>query len=533
MVCYKEMTRMKRTLLLVFGFFSINIAQQLRVENDAVAGYESIKANDLRAHLMFLASAELEGRETTFRGQKVAAQYLATQFRKMGLKPLGIGDSYFQQYDLEVTRASRESKISVTPSKGKPVTFNILTDFLPTSVRESTLTAPVVLIGYVDNKLDSVALARLAGKIVIGFAGGRTTSRDTSLPRSRRSFATRQFPGSLAVLVIVDEDFHGTIENDLTPLFSNELEKGTMRLPGSPGGRGFGGNTYMVSSRLANEIATTSKLNIQKLRGQALVDSTFKPIVFDRANVTIDSKVIREIKSAENVAGFLEGNDPILKDEVVIFTAHYDHLGVNDGAIYYGADDDGSGTSVLLEIAEAFATNPTKPRRSMLFMAVSGEEKGLLGSRYYVENPLFPLEKTTANINMDMVGRIDKKYLEQNFDRYVYVIGSDKISVELDSLLNTANKESENLTLDYTYNDENDPNQFYRRSDHYNFARNGVPVVFFFTGIHEDYHRPTDTVDKIMFEKTERIGRLAYYLGWKIANAKAGLLKKELGVSPN
>ncbi len=531
---------MKRTLLLVFSFYSFNFAQQSRVEKDATVGYESIKANDLRAHLMFLASAELEGRETTFRGQKVAAQYLAAQFRKMGLKPptgakpLGVGDSYFQHYDLEVTRASHESKISVAPQKGKPVTFNIRTDFLPTSVRDSTLTAPVVLIGYMDNKLDSVAQAQLAGKIVMGFFGGRTTSRDTSLPRSRRSFTTRQFPGSLAVLVIVDEEFHGTIEKDLTPLFSNELEKGTMRLPGSRGGRGFGGNTYLISSRLANEIAKSGKLTIQKLRERALADSTFKPILFDKATIMIDSKAIRETKSAENVAGFLEGSDPILKNEVVVLTAHYDHLGVGgDGAIYYGADDDGSGTSVLLEIAEAFATNPTRPKRSMLFMAVSGEEKGLLGSRYYVENPLFPLEKTTANINMDMVGRIDKKYQEQNTDRYVYVIGSDKISLELDTLLNTANKESENLTLDYTYNDENDPNQFYRRSDHYNFARNGVPVVFFFTGIHEDYHRPTDTVDKILFEKTEKIGRLAYYLGWKVANTKDGLPKKKLGVSPN
>jgi len=180
---------------------------------------------------------------------------------------------------------------------------------------------------------------------------------------------------------------------------------------------------------------------------------------------------------------------------------------------------------MILELAEAYVTNPVKPKRSLLFLTVAGEEKGLLGSEYYVSNPAIPLEKTVANLNIDMIGRVDKKYEAMKTDNYVYVIGSDKISTQLDSVLKVANKESENLTLDYQYNDDNDPNQFYRRSDHYNFARNGIPIVFFFTGVHEDYHRPTDTVDKILFDRMARIGRLIYTVGWKVATMPRPFVK--------
>lgn len=505
---------------------------QSPIEKDAARGYNSILANDLRAHLTFLASEELEGRETTYRGQKIAAQYLAAQFRKFGLKPAMANGSYLQPYPLEVSRPSPDSRIIVSKRSGKPVPFAIRTDFVPTGLRETTLTAPVALVGYTDNRLDSLAVQNLKGKIVMAFAGTRATARDTSLPPVRRVIGARQFPGSLGLFLVLDEEFQGSIASSIAPMFASMFDKGTMQLPGSPPGRGSGGNTFIVSSALANEIAQSGGMSVEKLRERAQADSLFTPIFFDQAVVTIESKVTRETKTAENVFGVLEGSDPVLKNEAVVLTAHYDHVGIgSNGAIYYGADDDGSGTSMLLELAEAFALNLTPPKRTLIFLAVSGEEKGLLGSRYYVENPLFPLERTIANINIDMVGRIDKKYEEKNTDHYTYVIGSDKISVQLDSLLNVANRETENLTLDYTYNRDNDPNQFYRRSDHYNFAERGIPVVFFFTGIHEDYHRPTDTVDKIMFEKMARIGRVVYYTVWKVANSEPGLLRKKDAVS--
>jgi Zn-dependent M28 family amino/carboxypeptidase len=227
--------------------------------------------------------------------------------------------------------------------------------------------------------------------------------------------------------------------------------------------------------------------------------------------------MINNDMTSENVLGFVEGSD--LKDEILIVTAHYDHLGKVGDVIFYGADDDGSGTTALLMMAEAFSKAKEKgegPRRSILFMPVSAEEKGLLGSKFYSENPLFPLENTVANLNIDMIGRIDEPH-EGNPD-YVYIIGSDFLSTDLHAINETQNKLHTKLELDYTFNSIDDPNNFYRRSDHYNFAKNGIPVIFYFNGVHEDYHQPSDTVDKINFNKLSKITRLIYYTSWDIAN---------------
>src|SRR5690606_5964611 len=223
--------------------------------------------------------------------------------------------------------------------------------------------------------------------------------------------------------------------------------------------------------------------------------------------------------AGENVLGYIEGTDPALKKELVVVTAHYDHLGKKGSSIFNGADDNGSGTSMVLEIAQAFAEakkSGTGPKRGVLCMLVSGEEKGLLGSKYYVEHPVFPLENTIVNINVDMVGRIDAKYAG-NPD-YIYVIGADRLSSDLHAINERMNEEYTQLTLDYTYNAESDPNRYYYRSDHYNFAEKGIPAIFYFNGTHDDYHRPTDTIDKINFEKMEKIGRLIFHTAWEIAN---------------
>ena len=218
----------------------------------------------------------------------------------------------------------------------------------------------------------------------------------------------------------------------------------------------------------------------------------------------------------ENVLGYIEGTD--LKEELIIVTAHYDHLGKHDSLIFNGADDDGSGTVAAMEIAEAFmlAKKVGKgPRRSVLVMAVSGEEKGLLGSKYYADHPIFPLEKTVANLNIDMIGRIGDFKGNPN---YVYLIGADRLSQELHYLSEQINKEYIGLELDYTFNEEDDPNRYYYRSDHYNFAKNNIPVIFYFNGIHEDYHKTTDTVEKINFDKIQKITRLIFLTAWELAN---------------
>jgi len=223
----------------------------------------------------------------------------------------------------------------------------------------------------------------------------------------------------------------------------------------------------------------------------------------------------RRIKG-ENVLGYIEGSD--LKDELIIITAHYDHLGKHDSLVFNGADDDGSGTVATLEIAEAFMLAKKAghgPRRSILIMPVSGEEKGLLGSRYYTDHPVYPLENTVANLNIDMIGRLDDWHDTAN---YVYLIGADRLSQELHDISEQVNKEYIGLNLDYTFNEEDDPNRYYYRSDHYNFAKNNIPVIFYFNGVHEDYHKASDTVEKIDFEKIQTITRLIFLTAWELAN---------------
>ena len=223
----------------------------------------------------------------------------------------------------------------------------------------------------------------------------------------------------------------------------------------------------------------------------------------------------------ENVAALIKGSD--YPDQYIVISAHLDHVGVNEkGEIHNGADDDGSGTVALLEIAEAFkkaAEEGNGPKRSLVFLHVSGEEKGLLGSEYYTENPLYPLENTLANLNVDMIGRINPKRATED-PNYIYLIGSDKLSQELHDISEATNKKHTQLELDYTYNDENDPNRFYYRSDNYNFAKNNNPVIFYFSGTHEDYHRPGDTPDKILYPTLEKRTKLIFHTAWELANRK-------------
>lgn len=225
-----------------------------------------------------------------------------------------------------------------------------------------------------------------------------------------------------------------------------------------------------------------------------------------------------EIKDTENVVAFIEGST--FPEEVLVISSHYDHVGIDDqGRIYNGADDDGSGTVAILEIAEAFAKAKKDgygPKRSILFLNVTGEEKGLVGSKYYAEFPIFPLENTVANLNIDMIGRIGEG-MEDKPD-YVYLIGSDRLSTDLHEISEAANEEYVNIDLDYTFNDENDPNRFYFRSDHYNFAKHDIPIIFYFNGVHADYHKHTDTPDKIEYDLLEKRAKLVFVTAWEVAN---------------
>ena len=231
-----------------------------------------------------------------------------------------------------------------------------------------------------------------------------------------------------------------------------------------------------------------------------------------------------EFVQSQNVLGYLPGQDTSLRDEHIVLSAHYDHLGTRDNATYNGADDNGSGTTAILTLAETFsqwAAKEGSPKRGILFILMTGEEKGLLGSRYYSENPLLPLDKAMANVNIDMVGRIDKAY--EGKEDYIYVIGADRISQDLHDLNEKANAEGPELTLDYTYNEEDDPNRYYYRSDHYNFAKKGIPAIFFFNGTHEDYHGVGDTPDKINFSAMQKRIQLVFLTAMKLAQREEPL----------
>jgi hypothetical protein len=231
----------------------------------------------------------------------------------------------------------------------------------------------------------------------------------------------------------------------------------------------------------------------------------------------LNAKRNENLADSENIWAFIEGSEK--PNEVLVISAHYDHVGIKDGEVYNGADDDGSGTVALLEIAQAFEKAKKDghgPKRSILFLHVTGEEHGLHGSRYYSENPLFPLANTITDINIDMIGRRDEAHANTN--NYVYVIGADRLSTDLNTICTVANAKYTKLDLDYKYNDPKDPNHFYERSDHYNFAKNGIPAVFLFNGVHADYHKKTDEPNKIEYDALAKRAQLAFVMAWELAN---------------
>ena len=504
-------------------------AQPRAVESAALTGFNAIRSEDLRTYLTYLSSDALQGRETSYPGERLAAKYIADHFHTFGLTPAGDSGSFLQHFEVDVVHENAGSNI-VLESRSERQSFYWGQDFMSLALRDTVLKGPIAFVGYHDNQVPEGERGKLAGRIVVSFIGTRSGAQDTSLAGSQKKFAsyTRREPGALAVLNILDDAGATSYLRVIGRFNPNEAR---MVLSGEGIRRTAQPTvTYAISPALGGAIAAHCGKSLAQLRIEAASDSIFSPILLDDVSLTISSSTVREHRQTENVAGLLEGSDPVMKKDVVVFSAHFDHLGVGPrGEIYHGADDDGSGTAMVMELAHAFATNPVRPRSSLLFLTVSGEEKGLLGSAYYTGHPFIPLEQTVADFNTDMIGRIDPAHEPASASVYTYLIGSDKISTQLDSILQIANRESNNIQFDYTYNSELDPNRFYRRSDHFNFARHGVPIAFFFTGVHADYHQPTDTVDKILFARMVTIGQVIYYSGWKTANLTHMLEKNGTG----
>jgi hypothetical protein len=490
--------------------------QKVKIQKEEVKlpkGFiESITQEDLKKHLFYIAGEETEGRGTGTPGLAKAAAYIENHFKQLGLLPTN-GTSYQQSYELF------QDSVFYSKMKIGNKTFEHHEDFGGTSRNnksENLTTSEYVYIGYgvEDSTYSDYKNIDVKNKIVV-VSDGEPKLNDTTYTisgnKKRSSWSWN-----------LELKLEAAAKNGASALFIIDTEKNNRSWTANASGiypahviKPKTINRYMVSNNLVRAIFGSIDLS----KGMKAKKAT-----------TINFNILQLKSSASNVAGILPGTDK--KDEYVVLTAHMDHLGKDGETIYYGADDDGSGTCAILELAEAFAKAKKQgkgPRRSIVFMTVSGEEKGLWGSKYYTLNPLFPLEKTSVDLNIDMIGRTGYDYVNDAKDsaNYVYVIGDDKLSTDLRPINEQANKLSSNLKLDYRYNDPKDPNRFYFRSDHYNFAEKGVPIIFYFDGEHKDYHQPSDTPDKINYDLYSRRARLVATTAWIMAN-KNEMLKRDL-----
>ena len=504
---------MKKTLLLVSVLFIAFSCKKEATKEDIVTYASTITQDELKEHLYIYASDEFEGRNTGDPGQKKAVEYLKKEYETLGINSV-IEGNYFQNVPLSIVKTP-----TVTMSvNGK--SFNYFDDYISmTAAASGTIAATeVVYLGYGidDDKYSDYTNLDVKGKIVI-VRGGEPKDATGNNVLTGDKKASKWSNGRQAIsakrnaakkngakaLFFMDTNLF----NRYSKSYKSRDERGGSNRLSLPAKKDADPEIYhfLISEKMGEAFVS----DINKSTKVATIATKFE------MNFTASSKS----KPSENVAAIIKGSEK--PDEYIIISSHLDHVGMNaDGVVYNGADDDGSGTVSLLEIAEAFKTATDKghgPKRSIIFLHVTGEEKGLLGSRYYTDyDPLVPLANTVANLNIDMVGRIDPK---RKGDRnYIYLIGSDKLSSELHNISEEVNKEFTNVVLDYTYNDENDPNRFYYRSDHYNFAKNNIPIIFYFNGTHDDYHKVSDTPDKINYDLLENRSRLVFHTAWELAN---------------
>jgi hypothetical protein len=467
----------------------------------------TITESELKDHLYTYASDEFEGRETGTEGQKKAVNYLRQHYLELNIPAAQSNGDYFQNVPLEMAKLPK-GYIEVGQK-----TYTLGEDFIAFYPFEGSFDEVV----YAGFGIDEASYSDFEGLDVRGkvilvrageprkdngtflLSGSKETSAWSNMsegPEKRIEVAKAR--GAKAVLLLDEDNF-----NRYERYYSRMKERDSGRL-------GFSNDqenpalvllTLEMAQAIIPNLTSLKASLVQQTRLVASLESSNEPIL------------------TENVVAYIKGSET--PEEYVVISSHLDHIGVSkDGSINNGADDDGSGSVALLEIAEAFQTAVNagaRPKRSIVFLHVTGEEKGLLGSRYYTDyDPIFPLDQTVANLNIDMIGRIDPN--REGDRNYVYLIGSNKLSSELHNLSEEINDKYAQITLDYTYNDENDPNRFYYRSDHYNFAKNNVPIIFYFNGTHEDYHRPGDTPDKINYDLLTNRTRLVFHTAWAVAN---------------
>ncbi len=514
---------MKKIVLMGLGIFMAcnpskkTVAQEKNAENERKKGSEAyapgITEEELKEHLFIYASDEFEGRETGQPGQKKAIAYIREQYEAMGISAAKTDGDYFQKVPLEFGTVP-EGSLTINGED-----FAIGEHVLAFSEGIGNYTEIMYLgFGIEEENYNDYEGLDVSGKLLL-IKSGEPKNQD----------------GTYVV--------SGTEEASIWSNMSESIGKRS-ELAAAKGAKGILYYDEQNYPRYKQFYDASKKSNRPRMRLAAesantpifvLLDQTtaleIMPNIASKDTPTTIAAAIglnlanaNNTVDSENVAAIIKGKTK--PDEYLVLSSHLDHIGISrDGAINNGADDDGSGTVALLEIAEAFREAEKQgdgPDRSIVFLHVTGEEKGLLGSKYYTDyDPIFPLSNTVANLNIDMIGRIDPK--REGDRNYVYLIGSDKLSTELHELSEAVNEKYMQVELDYTYNDENDPNRFYYRSDHYNFAKNNIPIIFYFNGTHEDYHKPGDTPDKINYDLLRNRAQLVFHTAWEVANREARL----------
>ena len=505
---YKYFSVIVFTVILQINFI------KAQVKNNQLIDEQNIKAN-----LEYLASDLVEGRETATRGEKLAALYITTELKKYGVKPF-IGDtSYYQYYNLNIISINNDSKLIFENSdKTASVTFKFLDDFFPMrGALNGNIFEPksVVFAGYgitaPEYNYDDYKNVNVKDKYVI-VLDGEPSSNDSSFfegevqtkySSSRTKFAQAQKLGAAGLFIVAGKEFEQRW-NFIKRFFGRPQVQLAENQDSS---ENF--IPLFIKSSVLENILQNQKFSYETILNKINANEPLSSFELTGSILANVSKNIESAKSA-NIIGYIEGTDPELKKEFVAIGAHYDHLGIIDGKVYNGADDDGSGTVTIMEAAKAIAASHNN-KRSVLVVFHSGEEKGLLGSSYLTNNlNLIKENKIVTQINIDMVGR-------ESPDT-IYSIGSAKLSSELKDIVEKVNEKTDNFVLNYKFDDPNDPNRFYYRSDHYNYAKKGIPIVFFYDFMMKDYHKFTDVVDKINFNKIAKMADLVYNITETIAN---------------
>ncbi|HEY0050118.1 MAG TPA: M20/M25/M40 family metallo-hydrolase [Pyrinomonadaceae bacterium] len=491
---------------------------------------DGITAQQLKNYLEFIASDELEGRDTPSRGLDIAAMYIADHLKSWGIKPAGDGGSYFQKFPLRRVKVDAQNTRLQLNNQSFVYGEDFLANFTPGSISGSEIV--YASHGWVlkSKNINPYQGIDVRDKIIVvtNSLPKGVTFNDLQGKAGDDWFSPPLYAQANGAKAVIAFGTFGNLANWQGSRWT-QTEKGSVEF-GKPQTQitipTLTAGPRLIAALFQGEKSTAGNTYNKAVAGEPVDAFALNP----NKKINLSVAVKTENIHSQNVVGILEGSDPVLKNEYVAIGAHYDHVGMNpfsanEDKIWNGADDDGSGTVAVMAMAEAFSKGAQRPKRSILFIWHAGEEKGLWGSEYYAENPTVPINSIVTQLNIDMIGRAQKlneevkprnKELTKQGD--VYLIGSKMMSTELGEISEATNNAFLKMNFNYRYDDPKDPQQFFYRSDHYNYAKKGIPIIFYMDGDHEDYHQPSDSIEKIDFEQMEKISRTIFATGWELAN---------------